>query len=81
MFCRSCWRIVACIRSIGVGSTCGEAAGKGLVKLPIYEPVQERIKLIGQKQSEHFLFRYGPGPTQKNISRPPSRTGRRHTPG
>ncbi len=38
-----------------------EAAAKGLVKLPAFEPVKERIKLTGRKQSEHFLFRYRPG--------------------
>lgn len=38
------------------------AAEKGLVRLPEYKPlpVEERAKLIEQRQSEHFLFRYRP---------------------
>ena len=38
-----------------------EAAEKRQVKLLPFVPVEERAKLTAQRQSEHFLFRYGPG--------------------
>jgi beta-lactamase regulating signal transducer with metallopeptidase domain len=41
---------------------------RGEAKLPVYEPVEERAKLTGEKASEHFLFRYRPGSyTERNI--------------
>jgi hypothetical protein len=46
------------------------AARSGKVKLPVYVPLEERVKLTAQTRSEHFLFRYRPGSyAEQNIDR------------
>ncbi len=37
-----------------------KAVEKGLASLPPSEPVEERIKLTGERRSKHFVFRYRP---------------------
>ena len=46
---------------VGFGSLdLNEAAEQGLCVIPKHLPVEERIKLTAQKETEHFLFRYRP---------------------
>jgi prepilin-type processing-associated H-X9-DG protein len=46
----------------------GQAAERGLAKIPTYVPLEERTKLTAEKRSEHFLFRFRPDSyAQRNI--------------
>ena len=48
----------------------GAASEKGLVKLPVPIPVEERTNLIAQTKTEHFLLRYRPGSyAEQNIEK------------
>ena len=56
---------------VGYGSIdLNRAAGLGQCVIPVHLPVEERIKLTAQTESEHFLFRYRPGSfTEQNIEK------------
>jgi hypothetical protein len=46
------------------------AAERGQCVIPVHLPVEERIKLTAQTETEHFLFRYRPGSfAEKNIDK------------
>ncbi len=48
----------------------GAASEKGLLKLPVQIPVEERANLIAQTKTKHFLLRYRPGSyAEQNIER------------
>ena len=47
-----------------------EAAKRGQCEIPMHLPVEERIKLTAQKETEHFLFRYRPDSyAERNIAK------------
>jgi hypothetical protein len=47
-----------------------EAAERRQCEIPVHLPVEERIKLTAQKETEHFLFRYRPDSyAEQNIAK------------
>ena len=56
---------------VGYGSLdLRRAAERGQCVIPVHLPVEERIKLTAQKETEHFLFRYRPDSyAERNIEK------------